>query len=95
MCTATRTSSKIDAADTAVGLPAHSTRRTAPLVLGLVVVLLVLGGFVVLGTGAPVGKDFLIWGFTAALVVVMDRGGCMVRVNRALQKLTGETAGAD
>ncbi len=34
-------------------------------------VLLVLGGFVVLGTGAPVGKDFLLWGFTAALVVVI------------------------
>jgi hypothetical protein len=34
-------------------------------------VLLVLGGFVVLGTGAPVGKDFLLWGFTASLVVVI------------------------
>jgi VIT1/CCC1 family predicted Fe2+/Mn2+ transporter len=34
-------------------------------------VLLVLGAWLALSTGAPVGKDFLLWGFTALLVIVI------------------------
>jgi VIT1/CCC1 family predicted Fe2+/Mn2+ transporter len=46
-------------------LPHSSTATPTSLVL------LVLGAWLALSTGAPVGKDFLLWGFTALLAVVI------------------------
>jgi hypothetical protein len=35
------------------------------------IVALVVGAWVVLGTGAPIGKDAALWAFTAALVMAI------------------------